>query len=82
MYISIRDSSDNPQKDTFHNLIFAIDKIVTFGIVNSTILMKLSLSRKGVVDGERPLEFELDITSSFRNLNPSSIGIRSALIPF
>jgi len=30
--------------------------MVTFGIVNSTILMKLSLSRRGVVDGERPLK--------------------------
>jgi len=40
-------SNGNPQKDTFHNFIFAIDKMVTFGIVNSTILMNLSLS-KGV----------------------------------
>jgi hypothetical protein len=30
-------SSDNPQKDNFHNLIFSIDKMVTSGIVNSTI---------------------------------------------
>jgi len=42
-----------------------IDKIVTFGIVNSTILIKLSLS-KGVADGERPLKFIIGITISFR----------------
>jgi hypothetical protein len=49
-------SSDNPQKDNFHNPIFGIDKIVTFGIFDSTILIKI-LSLKGVVDGERPLKF-------------------------
>jgi len=42
-------SSDNPKKDTFHNLIFAIDKRVTFGIFDSTILIKF-LYLKGVVN--------------------------------
>jgi hypothetical protein len=39
-------SSDNPQKDNFHNVIFRIDKMVRFGIVNLTILTGPSLSRK------------------------------------
>ena len=29
-------SSDNPQKDNFHNLIFGIDNMVTFSTVNPT----------------------------------------------
>ena len=37
----------NPQKDNFHNLIFIIDKIVALGIFGSTILIKLSLSKRG-----------------------------------
>ena len=40
-------SNDNPQKDNFHNPIFAIDNKVTFGTVNSTVLTKLSLSEGG-----------------------------------
>ena len=43
-------------KDTFRNLIFCIDKVVTFGIVNLTQPTKLSFSEGGV-DGERPLKF-------------------------
>jgi len=39
-------SSDNPQKDTFHNLVFDIDKTVAFDILDPTILTKF-LSRKG-----------------------------------
>ena len=31
-------SSDNPQKDNFHNPILNIDKMVISGIVNSKIL--------------------------------------------
>jgi len=38
-------SSDNPQKDNFHKLIFDIDKIAVFGIINSTRLIALSLSK-------------------------------------
>ena len=34
-------------KDKFHNLILPVDKIVGFGIVNSTILSKSSLSKGG-----------------------------------
>jgi hypothetical protein len=41
-------------KDSFHNLIFRIDKKSKFCIINSTTLTRLSLP-KGVVDGERPL---------------------------
>jgi len=37
----------NPQKDNFHNLIFIIDKMVALGIFGSTILIKLSLSKRG-----------------------------------
>jgi len=40
-------SNNNPQKDNFHNPILDIDKMVTFGIVSSTFLMKLSLSKGG-----------------------------------
>jgi hypothetical protein len=43
-------------KDNFHNPIFAIDNMVTFGTVNSTVLTKLFPSKGGVVDGERPLK--------------------------
>ena len=35
------------EKDTFHNLIFVVDNMVTFGTVNSTVLTKLSLSEGG-----------------------------------
>jgi hypothetical protein len=35
------------KKDTFHNLILCIDKMVASGIVNSTILSKFSLSEGG-----------------------------------
>jgi hypothetical protein len=45
-----------------------IDKNVSFCIINPTTLIRFSLP-KGVVDGERPLKFELDITFSFRKLN-------------
>ena len=51
-------SSDNPQKDNFHNLILGIDKMLTFGMIDSTIL-KGFLFPKGVVDGERSLRFPL-----------------------
>ena len=34
-------------KDNFHELIFTIDKIVIFGIVNPIILTKLSLFQRG-----------------------------------
>ena len=40
-------SNDNPQKDNFHNLIFRIDKMVTFGIVDSAIRTR-SCHSKGV----------------------------------
>jgi len=43
----------NPQKDNFHNRIWGIDKMVTFGIVNSKIKV---LFHEGVVDGERPFK--------------------------
>jgi hypothetical protein len=42
-------SSDNPQKDNFHNLVFDIDKTVAFDILDPTILIKF-LFPKGVVD--------------------------------
>jgi hypothetical protein len=49
-----------PQKDYFHNLIFGIDKVVDFGIFDSTILIS-SLFPKGVVDRERALKFFLNL---------------------
>lgn len=41
-------------KNNFHNIIFFIDKIVAFIIIDSQILTTNSLS-KGVVEVERPL---------------------------
>ena len=35
------------EKDNFHNLVLCIDKMLASGIVNSTILPKLSLSEGG-----------------------------------
>jgi hypothetical protein len=35
------------EKDNFHTLIFGIDKMVTFGTVYSTIVIKLSVSKGG-----------------------------------
>jgi hypothetical protein len=43
--------------------------MVTSDIIDAPILMNLFFP-KGVVSGERPLKFELDITFSFGNLNP------------
>jgi hypothetical protein len=43
--------------------------MATFDTFDSPILINF-LFQKGVVDGERPLKFELDIRFSFRNLNP------------
>jgi hypothetical protein len=43
----IEDLWGNPQKDNFHKLIFDIDKIAVFGIINSTRLIALSLSQRG-----------------------------------
>ena len=47
----------NPQKDNFHNLILGIDKIVTFGILDSNNPNKTFSFQKGVGHGERPLKF-------------------------
>jgi hypothetical protein len=40
-------SSDNPQKDNFHNLIFSIDKRFIFPIIIPTPLIKPSLPKRG-----------------------------------
>jgi hypothetical protein len=40
-------TSDNPQKDNFHNLTFGIDKRTIFDTFNPTILIKLSFSKRG-----------------------------------
>jgi len=40
-------SNVNPQKDNFHNPIFGIDKRTIFDIFNSTMLIKLSFSKRG-----------------------------------
>jgi hypothetical protein len=40
----------NPPKDNFHNIILHIDKMVTFGILDPTILINFLLP-EGVVDG-------------------------------
>jgi hypothetical protein len=58
IYALYQISTGNPQKDNFHKLIYGIDKVVTFGIVNLTFLISF-LFPKGVVDGERPLKFSL-----------------------
>jgi hypothetical protein len=42
------------EKDNFHNFIFGIDKMVTLGIVNSTI--RETFSFQGGVDGGKPLK--------------------------
>jgi hypothetical protein len=58
-------SSDNPQKDNFHKLIYDIDKRYIRCIVDSIIRTRPSLS-KGVVDGERPLKvptYKLEFSS-------------------
>jgi hypothetical protein len=44
------------KKDNFHICIFGIDKRAIFDTVVSKIPIKLSLSKRGVVDGERPLK--------------------------
>jgi len=41
------DFIDNPQKDNFHNPIFALDKEVIFSILDSTILLDFFLPRGG-----------------------------------
>jgi hypothetical protein len=56
--------------------------MLALGIFDSTILIKF-LYLKGVVGGERPLKFELDITFfplKFESI--SSVNILSALIVF
>jgi hypothetical protein len=54
--------SGRQRKDTFHNPIFDIDKITTFDIFNSTILINFLFPG---VDGERPLEFPVEVLFSF-----------------
>jgi hypothetical protein len=49
----------NPQKDNFHNLILGIDKIVTFGILDSTIRTRLFLSKGG---GGRRKTFKISLS--------------------
>jgi hypothetical protein len=56
-------------KDNFHNPFFNIDKGYILCTIDSTILINFPFP-KGVVNGERPLKLELDITLSFRNINP------------
>jgi len=66
------------RKDNFHNLILGIDKTNTFGIVNSTIIIK-SLPQKGVMDGERPLKSPTDSVSTFADFflsNSSGSAVR------
>ena len=55
-------------KDTFHNLIFCIDKKYSWCIVNATSPINF-LPPKGVVDGERPLKFSLPNWVLIRNLD-------------
>jgi hypothetical protein len=52
--------------------------MITFGIVNSTVLIK-SIFPRGVMDGERPLKFPTDSVSTsadFSSSNSSGSGIR------
>jgi len=48
--------SQQSLKDNFHNIIFSIDKGITFDTFKSTIPIKL-FSQKAVIDERRPLEF-------------------------
>jgi hypothetical protein len=57
-YPSVQLPKDSPQKDNFHNFIFGIDKMLSFGIFDSAILISF-LFPKGVVDGERPLKIPI-----------------------
>jgi hypothetical protein len=47
----------NLQKDNFHNLILTIDKMLTLGMLGSTISIKF-LFPKGVLHGERVYEMQ------------------------
>jgi hypothetical protein len=54
---SFRKEQEGGEKDNFHNLIFCIDKMVAPGILGSTTLIKLPLS-KGGTGGERTHEMQ------------------------
>ena len=74
-------SSGNPQKDHFHNLIFGIDNVSSFGIVNLASLINF-LIPNGVVDGERPLEVSLhNLKFSSLKSVPSAMNVKGYLGP-
>jgi hypothetical protein len=57
----VEDFKRKSLKDNIHNLILAIDKMVTFDIIDSPILINF-LFPKGVVNGERPLNLSWEDT--------------------
>jgi len=62
-------SNGNLQKDNFHNPILGIDKRCIWCIVNPTSQINF-LFPKGVVDGERPLEFPLKMQGYYLIIFP------------
>jgi hypothetical protein len=62
------------EKDKFHNLILSIDKMMAFGIVNSTILSKLSLSEGGGGGGKTFKVSQITILSPRQEFRPASLS--------
>ena len=78
MFLSLYQlSSDNPQKDNFHKSILGIDKIVSFCIFNSTMLIGFFFLRKGE-GGGRPCKILNGIVLLFLRLfswlSPKELG--------